>query len=105
MSSNIYLKKLDKIIDTQSQKNVKSFNLDPFVSYIISKYNNPSQNNQETISNFENILIKLLHNNFDTTVKTFCYYLICNFNHEFSETFFKQINSEIFNDNNSFIHI
>ena len=102
MSSNIYLKKLDKIIDTQSQKNVKSFNLDPFVSYIISKYNNPSQNNQETISNFENILIKLLHNNFDTTVKTFCYYLICNFNHEFSETFFKQINSEIFNDNNSF---
>ena len=101
MNSTLYLKKIDKAIDQTMNKHSNTFNLEYFINYIITKVNMRTSN-EEISSGMENILIKLIQSGFGTTVKTYCYYVIANFNHEFSSQFFSLISSELHNDAKTF---
>ena len=101
MNSTLYLKKIDKAIDQTMNKHSNTFNLEYFINYIITKINMRTSN-EEISSGMENILIKLIQSGFGTTVKTYCYYVIANFNHEFSSQFFSLISSELHNDAKTF---
>lgn len=101
MNNGLYLKKIDETIDYSIRKKSNSFNLEYLVNYVINKINLNTTNENDT-NELENILIKLLHSGFGTTVKTYCYYILANFNHEFSSSFFSSIASAVNSDATSF---
>ena len=101
MNSTLYLKKIDKSIDQTLNKHSNTFNLEYLINYIITKINMRTSN-EENSNGLENILVKLIQSGFGTTVKTYCYYVIANFNHEFSNQFFSLISSELNNDAKTF---
>ena len=101
MNNSLYLKKIDETIDYSIRKRSNTFNLEYLVNYVINKININTTNENDT-NELENILIKLMNSGFGTTVKTYCYYIISNFNHEFSSSFFSSIASKVTADATSF---
>ena len=62
------------------------------IEYVINKINNYSKNDDNSL--FEGVLIvipffikKLIHSGLGSIVKIYCYYLVSNFNHEFTSSF------------------
>ena len=86
MNSGLILKKIDKNIDNCIKNEKVSFNIEQLIGYVIDKINR-NRTNESMINELESILLKLLQNGFNSTVKTFCFYIISNFYQEFSELF------------------
>ena len=101
MSNSILLKKIDKNIDNCLKKDTVNFNIDQLIMYVIDKINR-SSTNETLIQELETILQKLLQNGFNSVVKTFCFYIISNFNQEFNEQFFTSIANIISSDLTNF---
>jgi hypothetical protein len=97
-NSELYLKKVDETIEYALRKKNPNFNVEYLINYIISKININSNNNETTNNELQTILIKLLHSHFGIAVRLYCYYLISNFNHEFSEDFLNSISSKVNSD-------
>ena len=94
---NEILKKLEKNIDEAKTKNNLKININSLISYIIEKINQ-NTTTESSITDLESILLKLLKSDFTATVKIFCYYIIANFNQEFSPEFFASISQPLTND-------
>ena len=94
---NELLKKIDKNIDDAKNKNDFKFDITSLISYIIEKINQ-DVTSEDSISGLESILKNLLMNNFDSTVKIFCYYIISNFKEKFSKNFFSSISKPLASD-------
>ena len=94
MNSGIILKKIDKNIDNCIKNEKVSFNIEQLIGYVIDKINR-NGSNETLINELETILLKLLQNGFNSTVKTFCYYIISNFYQEFNEQFLISMSSLI----------
>ena len=84
---NELLKKIEKNIDEAKKKNNYKIDISSLISYVIEKINQ-NTTTENSITDLESILKKLLKNDFTATVKIFCYYIIANFNQEFSPEFF-----------------
>ena len=91
------LKKISKTIDEAEKKNDFKIDITSLISYMISKINRTTST-ENSILELESILKKLLKNDFTATVKIFCYYIIANFNQEFSPEFFSSISKPLTND-------
>ena len=87
MNSGLILKKIDKNIDNCIKNEKVSLNIEPLIGFVIDKINR-SGTDEIIINELESVLLKLLNNGFNSTVQTFCYYLISNFYQEFNEQFF-----------------
>ena len=87
MNSGLILKKIDKNIDNCIKNEKISLNIEQLIGYIIDKINR-NRTNESVINDLETILLKLLQNGFNSTVKSFCFYIISNFYQEFNEQFF-----------------
>ena len=87
---NEILKKIDKSIDDCKKKGNNKIDINLLITYVIDKINQ-NTTTENSISDLESILRKLLANDFPITVKLFCYYIIANFNQEFSQDFFASI--------------
>ena len=94
---NEILKKVEKNIEEAKTKNNLKINISSLISYIIEKINQ-NTTTKNSISDLESILTQLLKNDFPATVKIFCYYIIANFNQEFSPEFFASISQPLTND-------
>ena len=94
MNSSLILKKIDKNIDNCIKNEKVSFNIEQLIGYIIDKINR-NGSNESTINDLEIILLKLLNNGFVEIVKTFCFYIISNFQQEFNEQFLSSMCSFI----------
>ena len=94
---NEILKKFEKNIDEAKKKNNYKIDISSLISYVIEKINQNTTIESST-SDLESILKKLLKNDFAATVKIFCYYIIANFNQEFSKEFFSSISIPLTND-------
>ena len=94
---NEVLKKIEKNIDEAKKKNNFKIDISSLISYVIEKINQ-NTTTENSISELESILKKLLKNDFTATVKIFCYYIIANFNQEFSPEFFSSISVPLTND-------
>ena len=94
---NEILKKFEKNIDEAKKKNNYKIDISSLISYVIEKINQNTTIESST-SDLESILKKLLENDFTATVKIFCYYIIANFNQEFSPEFFTSISKPLTND-------
>ena len=94
---NEILKKVEKNIDDCKKKGNNKIDISQLISYAIDKIN---QNNttENSINDLESILKKLLKSDFISTVKIFCYYIIGNFNQEFSSEFFSSISEPLIKD-------
>jgi hypothetical protein len=86
MNNGLILKKIEKNIDNCIKNEKVSFNIEQLIGYVIDKINR-NRTNESVINELETILLKLLQNGFNLTVKTFCYYIISNFYQEFNEQF------------------
>lgn len=96
--NEINIKKLDELIDYQiKKKQAFSSKPDSIIEYFIYKLNNYTllDENSQT---FENVLTKLINSGYSNIVKLFTYYLINSFNHEFTESFYSTIGSEVIKD-------
>ena len=94
---NDVLKKLEKNLDECKKKGNFKIDISSLISYAMDKINQ-NTTTENSITDLESILRKLLQNNFPTTVKIFCYYMIANFNRAFIfcfnfTTFNKRCNS------------
>ena len=90
---NEILKKIEKNIDDCSKKKATNkIDINLLITYVIDKINH-NTTTENSINDLESILKKLLKNDFTTTVKIFCYYIIANFNQEFSREFFASISN------------
>ena len=87
MSSGLLLKKIDKNIDNCIKNEKVSLNIEHLIGFVIDKINR-SGSDETIINELETILLKLLNSGFNSTVQTFCFYLISNFYQEFNEQFF-----------------
>ena len=94
MNSGLILKKIDKNIDNCIKNEKIGFNIEQLIGYVIDKINR-NGTNETLINELETILLKLLQNGFNSTVKTFCYYIISNFYQEFNEQFLISMSSLI----------
>ena len=94
---NEILKKIDKSIDDCKKKGNNKIDINLLITYVIDKINQ-NTTTENSISDLENILRKLLANDFPITVKLFCYYIIANFNQEFSQDFFASISEPLTKD-------
>ena len=94
---NEILKKIEKNIDEAKKKNNFKIDISSLISYVIEKINQ-NTTTENSISELESILKNLLKNDFAATVKIFCYYIIANFNQEFSPEFFTSISEPLTND-------
>ena len=94
---NELLKKIEKNIDEAKKKNNYKIDISSLISYVIEKINQ-NTTTENSITDLESILKKLLKNDFTATVKIFCYYIIANFNQEFSPEFFSSISEPLTND-------
>ena len=94
---NEILKKVDKNIDECKKKGNNKIDISLLISYVIDKINQ-NTTTENSISDLETILKKLLQNDFTTTVKIFCYYIIANFNQEFGSEFFSSISEPLTKD-------
>jgi len=94
---NEVLKKVEKNLDECKKKGNNKLDISLLISYVIDKINQ-NTTTENSISDLESILKKLLKNDFTTTVKIFCYYIIANFNHEFSAQFFSSISEPLTKD-------
>ena len=94
---NEILKKIDKNIDECKKKGSNKIDISLLISYVIDKINQ-NTTTENSISDLESILKKLLQNDFPTTVKIFCYYIIANFNQEFGSEFFSSISVPLTKD-------
>ena len=97
MNSGLILKKIDKNIDNCIKNEKVSFNIEQLIGYVIDKINR-NGTNESIMNELETILLKLLQNGFNSTVKTFCYYIISNFYQEFNEQFLISMSSLISSD-------
>ena len=75
---NEILKKVEKNIDECKKKGPNKIDISLLISYVIDKINQ-NTTTENSISDLESILRKLLKNDFPATVKIFCYYIIANF--------------------------
>ena len=91
------LNKISRTIDEAEKKNNFKIDISSLISYIIAKINR-NASTENSISQLESILKKLLTNDFTATVKIFCYYIISNFNQEFNPEFFSSISSPLTKD-------
>ena len=87
MNAGLILKKLDKNIDNCKKNEKVSLNIELLIGFVIDKINR-SGSDETIINELESILLKLLNSGFNSTIQTFCYYLISNFYQEFNEQFF-----------------
>ena len=94
---NEILKKVEKNIDDCKKKGSNKIDISLLISYVIDKINQ-NTTTENSINDLESILKKLLKNDFTTTVKIFCYYIIANFNQEFSREFFASISEPLTKD-------
>ena len=94
MNSGLILKKIDKNIDNCIKNEKVSFNIEQLIGYVIDKINR-NRTNEAVMNDLETILLKLLQNGFNSTVKTFCFYIISNFYQEFNEQFLISMSSII----------
>ena len=94
---NEILKKVDKNLEECKKKGNNKLDISLLISYIIDKINQ-NTTTENSISDLELILRKLLKNDFTATVKIFCYYIISNFNQEFSPEFFASISEPLTKD-------
>ena len=94
---NDNLKKIEKTIDECKKKGKFQIDISLLISYAIDKINQ-NTTTESSISDLESILKKLLQNDFPTTVKIFCYYIIANFNQEFGPAFFSSISEPLTKD-------
>ena len=94
MNSGLILKKIDKNIENCIKNEKVNFNIEQLIGYVIDKINR-SGTNESLINELETILLKLLQNGFNSTVKSFCYYIISNFFQEFNEQFLISMSSLI----------
>ena len=94
---NEILKKIDKSIDDCKKKGNNKIDINLLITYVIDKINQ-NTTTENSINDLENILRKLLANDFPITVKLFCYYIIANFNQEFSQDFFASISEPLTKD-------
>ena len=94
---NEILKKIEKNIEEAKKKNNLKIDISLLISYIIEKINQ-NTTTDSSISDLELILKQLLKNDFTATVKIFCYYIIANFNQEFTPEFFASISQPLTND-------
>ena len=94
---NEILKKIETNVDDCKKKG--NFKIDPslLITYVIDKINQ-NTTTENSISDLESILKKLLKYDFPSIVKIFCYYIIANFNQEFSSEFFSSISEPITKD-------
>lgn len=101
--NELAIKKLDETVDYHIRKksNIKTDTLTDYMMYKFNNYSMLDENSQL----LENTMIKLFQNGFPNTIKVFCYYLISNFNHEFSSSFFTIINPDILNHATTFENI
>ena len=96
MNIGLILKKIDKNIDNCIKNEKVSLNIEQLIGFVIDKINR-SGSDEAIINELESILLKLLNSGFNSTVQTFCYYLISNFYQEFNEQFFISMNPLITN--------
>ena len=94
---NEVLKKIDKSIDDCKKKGSNKIDINLLITYVIDKINQ-NTTTENSINDLESILRKLLANDFPITVKLFCYYIIANFNQEFSQDFFASISEPLTKD-------
>ena len=94
MNSGLILKKIDKNIENCIKNEKIGFNIEQLIGYVIDKINR-NATNETLINDLETILLKLLQNGFNSTVKTFCFYIISNFYQEFNEQFLISMSSLI----------
>lgn len=94
---NEVLKKIDKSIDDCMKKGSNKIDINLLITYVIDKINQ-NTTTENSINDLESILRKLLANDFPITVKLFCYYIIANFNQEFSQDFFASISEPLTKD-------
>ena len=94
---NDVLKKLEKSLDECKKKGNFKIDISLLISYAMDKINQ-NTTTENSITDLESILRKLLQNNFPTTVKIFCYYMIANFNQEFGPSFFASISQPLTKD-------
>ena len=94
---NEVLKKIDKSIDDCKKKGSNKIDINLLITYVIDKINQ-NTTTENSINDLESILRKLLENDFPITVKLFCYYIIANFNQEFSQDFFASISEPLTKD-------
>ena len=87
MNSGLILKKIDKNIENCIKNEKVSFNIEQLIGFVIDKINR-SGTDEIIINELESVLLKLLNNGFNSTVKTFCFYIISTFYQEFNEQFF-----------------
>ena len=94
---NEVLKKVEKNLEECKKKGNNKIDISLLISYVIDKINQ-NTTTENSITDLEAILKNLLKNNFPTTVKIFCYYIIANFNQEFSSDFFSSISEPLTKD-------
>lgn len=94
---NEVLKKIDKSIDDCKKKGSNKIDINLLITYVIDKINQ-NTTTENSVNDLESILRKLLANDFPITVKLFCYYIIANFNQEFSQDFFASISEPLTKD-------
>ena len=87
MNSGLILKKIDKNIENCIKNEKVGLNIELLIGFVIDKINR-SGTDETIINELESILLKLLNSGFNSTVQTFCYFLISNFYQEFNEQFF-----------------
>jgi len=87
MNGGLILKKIDKNIENCIKNEKVGLNIELLIGFVIDKINR-SGTDETIINELESILLKLLNSGFNSTVQTFCYFLISNFYQEFNEQFF-----------------
>ena len=66
------------IIDNCIKNEKVSLNIEHLIGFVIDKINR-SGSDETIINELETILLKLLNSGFNSTVQTFCFYLISNY--------------------------
>ena len=94
---NEILKKIETNVDDCKKKGNFKIDASLLITYVIDKINQ-NTTTENSISDLESILKKLLKYDFPSIVKIFCYYIIANFNQEFSSEFFSSISEPITKD-------
>ena len=94
---NEILKKVEKHIDDCKKKGNNKIDISQLITYVIDKINQ-NTTTENSINDLESILKKLLKSDFISTVKIFCYYIIANFNQEFTPEFFSSISEPLTKD-------